>query len=82
MSAHVDFAVTEKNIIKDFKQNPSDLAPIFKELQYVQNNENPAQFKIDLTKLNKDLQDQGLLPKLDLITADPKGIDGFSVRCV
>ncbi len=79
MAAHQDFAVTEKHIISEMKHDPKDLSPIFKELQQVQGNENPAQFKLDLAKLNKDLQDQGLLPKLDIIAADPKAADGFSI---
>ena len=73
------FSATEKDIFKDFKQNPNDMSPIFKELQQVQGEENPAQFQKDLAKLNKDLQDAGLLPKLDLINADPTAADGFSI---
>ncbi len=78
-TAHTDFSATEKNIVQDFKTNPNDLQPIFKELQQLQSSESATQFKTDLNKLNKDLQDQGLLPKLDIISADPTALDGFKL---
>jgi cell wall-associated NlpC family hydrolase len=79
MSAHPNFSVTESHIISELKQNSTDFSPIFKELQQVQSQENPAQFKLDLAKLNKDLQDQGLLPTVDIINIDPKSKDGFKI---
>jgi hypothetical protein len=79
MTAHTDFAAAEKNIVQDFKTNPNDVQPIFKELQQLQTSESASQFKTDLTKLNTDLQNQGLLPKLDLISADPTATDGFTI---
>ncbi len=78
MSHSQTIAGVEQRIADDLKSN--DLFEVFKELQDLRKQDGSDQlFKQDLAKINKDLQEHGILPDLKIVM-DPESSFGFSLK--
>lgn len=81
MSKHAPITVheIEHDIAKDYKHDPKDLSPVYKELAQLRKQDGSEKaFQKDLSRINHDLQSKHILPNLE-IKEDPTAADGFKL---
>lgn len=65
---------TEHRIEHDLKHHPNDLHHVFHELEHLRRHESQTQFHQDLHEINDHLHKKGLLPKLEIVETDRRGL--------
>jgi hypothetical protein len=74
-----ELAAVEQHILEALKKDSGNLPAIYQELGNLKSAESASKFSQDLSRINSDLQKNGLLPQLEIVQ-DKDAKEGFSLK--